>query len=361
MKIAYSLVPLVLLLVLSEGVLRITYFQYTSTDKLALTAAYHDIKGKYVQYRVQAKLGGLRKIARSREFVARYLYEDIGKDVLKELSGTYEQNFKDFVKEANKVDAKILVLYIPLGSYDHDATRKMLDYDRTFFSGLCKKYGVDFLDVSDAYLKYPLEVTTLRPFDAHMSRFGHRIVADEIQKFITGHEDFNSHKSTHVFARRPKVLSIFKPNEDSIQTELDIMPYRVVTNSQGFRMKDDLAFPKTKQRILNLGDSFTFGAYLNNQDIFTDVLNRRFKDKEFVNAGICGSTITDELALFVGKARYVDPDIVILQVLDNDLSGLFYFEYGRGGPDHPSSKTQVDFLEKLQKQPATDGGEIRGK
>jgi len=53
---------------------------------------------------------------------------------------------------------------------------------------------------------------------------------------------------------------------------------------------------------------------------------QKYSDKEVINAGVAGYTITDEVSLFVERAKYVEPDITILQVLDNNLHDLLYFK-----------------------------------
>jgi len=100
------------------------------------------------------------------------------------------------------------------------------------------------------------------------------------------------------------------------------MPYQVKTNSQGLRMNYDLKFPKLKQRILILGDSYTFGVFHANHDTYPALLGKKMDESEVINAGVSGYTITDELSLYKERAKYIESDIIILQVLDNDIYGL---------------------------------------
>ena len=102
--------------------------------------------------------------------------------------------------------------------------------------------------------------------------------------------------------------------------------------------------------MLVLGDSFTFGIFLDNHDAFPNLLDTRFDDKEIVNAGICGYTIPDETALFIERAKYIEPDIVILQVLDSDVPSLFFLKrniYDRSQEAFEPSKEEIEFLKKL--------------
>jgi hypothetical protein len=87
-------------------------------------------------------------------------------------------------------------------------------------------------------------------------------------------------------------------------------------------MKEEVTFPKHKQRVLVLGDSFTFGLHLSNDATFPAILAEKAPNLEVINAGYPGYTIVDEADLFVERARFTEPDIVLLQVLDNDVYGM---------------------------------------
>lgn len=85
-------------------------------------------------------------------------------------------------------------------------------------------------------------------------------------------------------------------------------------------------FPKQRQRVLLLGDSFTFGLNTHDVDTWATFLAERLPRHEIVNAGVPGYTIVQEAALFAERAKYVEPEVVVLQVLFNDLYGFFFFE-----------------------------------
>jgi lysophospholipase L1-like esterase len=115
------------------------------------------------------------------------------------------------------------------------------------------------------------------------------------------------------------------PNQDGIWTVWPHRPYHVETNDLGLRH----AWPLNESnslRILAIGDSFTFGPYVTNEDTWPgwlqSILRQRLNrdDIEVLNAGIGGYTIEDQIAYFRDKGHVLAPDIVILAFYVNDIS-----------------------------------------
>jgi lysophospholipase L1-like esterase len=236
-------------------------------------------------------------------------------------------------------------MYAP--SDDYVQNYRIRDLNREFYKSLAQKYGTGYIDLTEDFLLYPATQITLLPINGHLSRFGNQVIAQRIKKEL----ETNNYRTTFTFANRPKIMGDLAPNSAEIWNHDFRMPFRVFTNRQGFRNGFDVYFPKKKQRILVLGDSYTFGQFLPNQDLFTDILNREFQDKEFLNAGICGFTITDEVSLFTERAKYSQPDITILQVLDNDIHGLFYFmknTFDRKGRKYSATPLEKELLSKIR-------------
>ena len=104
------------------------------------------------------------------------------------------------------------------------------------------------------------------------------------------------------------------------------MVYKVVTNSVGFRSNYE---PDNSLTVIGYGDSYTFGPYLPNQhtwpDLLQNLLRKELKNKGLkplvFNAGVAGSTIFHELEVLKGTHK-LNPDLIILQVLDNDIFGV---------------------------------------
>lgn len=123
----------------------------------------------------------------------------------------------------------------------------------------------------------------------------------------------------------------FTPNTAGWNTSLrgEYSTY-ITINSKGLRgeeheyQKDADVF-----RILVLGDSFTAGLQVNDDELFTSLLEERLneipldKSIEVINAGVVGYGTTNELTYFIDEGYKYQPDIVLLMfftgndVLDN--------------------------------------------
>lgn len=117
------------------------------------------------------------------------------------------------------------------------------------------------------------------------------------------------------------------PGQDGIWAIWPHRSYHVQTNGDGFRNEAEV--DDKKIRILAVGDSFTFGPYVANEDTWPSwleaILNARLfpsASVQVLNAGIAGYTIEDELAYIRDKGPRLNPDLVILGVSANDISDL---------------------------------------
>jgi len=339
-KIVFALVPLIILLIILEVSLRIAYFQAKSRSPLALITSFRHMRNKVLAAKAKMRV-------QKYQIPHDTLFSAAAKELLEQFKQEYETNFKVLVEQVQKVKSKLLILYIPVEEHEKPENKLIC---RNFFAHLAEKYQLEFIDLSEEFRKYPLDVLTLRPDDGHLSRFGNKVVADKLAEYIDKYSDY---RTTFQFEKRGALFGDLKPNDSSIWQIKPNMPYRVTTNTQGLRMDYDLTFPKKKQRILVLGDSVTFGPYLPNHHTYPYLLERKYSDKEVINAGVAGYTITDELSLFVERARYVEPDITILQVLDNDIFGLFFFkknEFDRKKRFYQPSVLEKKYLEQFNKK-----------
>jgi hypothetical protein len=132
-----------------------------------------------------------------------------------------------------------------------------------------------------------------------------------------------AHRTTVTYDSRPELLGDLPPLRDEVNRYIAELPFLDRTNRQGIRRVGDVTFPRTgTTRLLCIGDSFTYGAYVHDHDAYPNQLESLLPDAEVFNAGISGYALCDELSYFEQRGRFVEADIVILQVHANDVYGL---------------------------------------
>ena len=96
----------------------------------------------------------------------------------------------------------------------------------------------------------------------------------------------------------------------------------VNTNSKGLRGKKEFPYAKNKEklRILILGDSFTFGDEVSDNETYSYYLQEMLPNAEVINMGVHGYGHDQMLILFKEEGVKYQPDIVILGFLPLDMS-----------------------------------------
>jgi len=94
------------------------------------------------------------------------------------------------------------------------------------------------------------------------------------------------------------------------------------TNSKGLRGKRDFPYTKDKEklRILILGDSFTFGDEVSDDETYASYLQQILPHTEVINMGIHGYGHDQMLILLREEGIKYEPDIVIVGFLPLDMS-----------------------------------------
>src|SRR5947207_3890326 len=94
---------------------------------------------------------------------------------------------------------------------------------------------------------------------------------------------------------------------------------RIRINDKGLRGKD---YPYErvagKRRVLVLGDSLVFGYGVEQDEVFTDVLEGMLPATEVINAGVSGYGTDQELLWFRSEGVRYRPDLVIILMCGND-------------------------------------------
>ncbi len=117
-----------------------------------------------------------------------------------------------------------------------------------------------------------------------------------------------------------------RPNQKFTDTAHACCSYRVTINSHGFRGAElPMKKPAGVFRVAIIGDSFVYGAGVDDDETAGAVLekllngNHATRGYEVMNAGLTGSTITDELILYKEYVRKFTPDAVVLGYSWNDV------------------------------------------
>lgn len=121
--------------------------------------------------------------------------------------------------------------------------------------------------------------------------------------------------------------ALMRPNQEFLERgwHAHQPPHRIRVNSLGFRGPEPS--PERRWTILALGDSFTFGPGVEDEQTFAAVLAERLRSRfgagiEVVNAGHSGAGIDHELVVFERRGRSLRPDVVLLQFFANDIDDL---------------------------------------
>jgi hypothetical protein len=101
---------------------------------------------------------------------------------------------------------------------------------------------------------------------------------------------------------------------------------------------------------LFIGDSQIYSPFLDNGQIATTLLQQQNADKEIINAGVIGYTLDDCVGLVAQKAKYAEPDIIVLVTNPNDI-GDFYFtqrnRMGRSKKAYAPTATELSLYKQL--------------
>lgn len=123
-----------------------------------------------------------------------------------------------------------------------------------------------------------------------------------------------------------RIPGIFTPNQQLVDMRKPRLPHEVDINSLGYRNAD---FPSRKPddefRILMVGDSFTYGDFVDNDETLPAQLESALLSNcggfRVINAGVGGTTIVTH-AIMSQRALPLEPDLVILVFSENDIDDL---------------------------------------
>lgn len=99
-------------------------------------------------------------------------------------------------------------------------------------------------------------------------------------------------------------------------------------NNQGFRDDKDFdqpsPLPSNKKRIMVLGDSFAFGAYVSQSYTMPYILQKNLRDNyEVYNLAMPGWGVDQMLLAYKKYEPVINPDVVLLIFIDDDIFRTF--------------------------------------
>src|SRR5688572_11336321 len=127
---------------------------------------------------------------------------------------------------------------------------------------------------------------------------------------------------------------------------------RVTTNSIGLRGPREYAIERATgtQRILLLGDSFTFGFGVEDGEVVSAVLEDMLNAaqpgtrSEVINMGVSGFGQAEELVTWQERAHAWRPDAVVILYFDNDIGNNAVAKLFAVGEDGGVRRTGAEYL-----------------
>ena len=244
--------------------------------------------------------------------------------VYTELKARYKDYLGKLKQEITGTGAKLvfIILRQPEG---RGGEKKALNtiYGTPYILETCNELGIECIDFSPQVNAQDPNVITLVPRDGHWNKKGGEYIASLLSPIIKKYTDAKC-TVTYKDTERPETFGDLPAHEDRILDGGKDLPYHLVANAQGLRMNQDVVFPKTKQHVLIMGGSQIYSPFLDNDFIATTVLQKQFPDKVIMNSGIYAATLDDYLTLWTEKAKYAEPDLVIIQTNGGDITDLFF-------------------------------------
>ncbi len=278
----------------------------------------------------------------------------VARDMWKVLKTRYAEHFKDLIGRMKEAGVK--PLYCWMTTEVGVSETPLQAASKPFIRALCRQYEIPFVDFSDLFIgREPTEITHM-PKDGHLNEQGALLVAERMAKII---QRYQNHRATAHYpdSDRPRLMGELDPDQDRVATGGVGIPYRLITNSAGLRMKREVRFDSTGQRILLMGDSGFYFPFIDNAETPRALLQKQFPQKEVLNVSNWGYTLTDYKWQWNERAKYLEPDLVLLQSSGDDIADLYFthqrrFSRARGQKSFrpaPVEKAFYEYLENLEK------------
>jgi hypothetical protein len=135
------------------------------------------------------------------------------------------------------------------------------------------------------------------------------------------------------FSSDPDLGEIMVPQGQGVRTLPGVYRYSYSNNSLGFRGKREYREKGSNYRILLLGDSFAYGAGVDDDQTFAYLMEKQLSTPgqpvEVVNAGCAGKGTDYAFKLFQVRGRGLKPDLTVLAFFGNDFADNARGDYYR--------------------------------
>lgn len=167
---------------------------------------------------------------------------------------------------------------------------------------------------------------------------------------------FWQHAATGFYRHDPELGWRNIPGAEGTFTRSEFSNH-VRINSAGWRDRErSVEKPLGALRMVVLGDSFTWGHGVEDDEIFTRRLEAMMPGLEVLNMGLSGSSTDQQLLILKQDALSYHPDLVLVMICRNDFSGIMGT---REGPyEKPSFVLEQDGTLRLINVPVPDVSSI---
>ncbi len=275
-----------------------------------------------------------------------------GGGLYRELQKRYSKYLVELHKEVQNAGAKMVVVVMTpeIGKFATQANTQGIPY----IVQECNNLGIDCVDITPDISEWTSVNDPERsPQGGNWSKKGAAFAADMMAGVVAIYDGYKN-KKTYPAESRPETFGDATPGveaEDDYSGNnfADVKAYRFTINDQGLRMNGRVTFPKVRQRILFLGDSRIFNRFLDDKYTITELLQKRYPDKEMLNAGYLSYTMDDYLSLYKEKAKYAEADIVVVCTNGGDILNEYFShrnKYSRTLKAYKPSELEKDFYVK---------------
>jgi hypothetical protein len=124
------------------------------------------------------------------------------------------------------------------------------------------------------------------------------------------------------FTRLDPFVGWYHSSNVSETDEIEGHRYFVSYNANGYRSPErSYATPPGRQRVVVLGDSFTDGTEVGDEELFTWKMEQALGNVDVINLGVYGYQTAQELVTLEREGLRYAPDAVVLMTVPNDLPG----------------------------------------